>query len=338
MRVGMNEWMDDSDEGDSKGEGEGVKEGEKEKEKEGEGEGEGEREGGGEGGGEGEGEGEREGEREGEGGGEKQGEGEGREMSGEAEDEGRGGGIGDNTEKGGIGKGDGDGDGSLSSAREKKLHDLRLKMQRSRSLNQKEVMAERRRELNVDSEEGAEEQDSAQNARHQHYKEVKAREKEALTSLGLPEDKAHLLHSQELAERLYKKAEKKPAAFGWDAFNQKTLYTAFQKRADSIPVDLEEYDLAKQADPEFYRDGNSMLYGQAPKIPEKNVNRMVQELEEQKERREKFSRRRKHYEGRDVDSINDRNAHFNRKIGRAFDGYTADIKLNLERGTALPDR
>lgn len=49
-----------------------------------------------------------------------------------------------------------------------------------------------------------------------------------------------------------------------------------------------------------------------------------------------FSRRRKFREDRDVDYINDRNAHFNKKIERAFGAATAEIKANLERGTALP--
>ena len=50
------------------------------------------------------------------------------------------------------------------------------------------------------------------------------------------------------------------------------------------------------------------------------------------------SRRRKHFDERDVDSINNRNAHFNRKIERAFGQHTTEIKQNLERGTALPER
>ena len=40
---------------------------------------------------------------------------------------------------------------------------------------------------------------------------------------------------------------------------------------------------------------------------------------------------------KDVDFINDRNAHFNKKIERAFGAHTVEIKANLERGTALPD-
>jgi hypothetical protein len=50
-----------------------------------------------------------------------------------------------------------------------------------------------------------------------------------------------------------------------------------------------------------------------------------------------FSRRRAFRADKDVDYINDRNAHFNKKIQRAFGAATAEIKANLERGTALPD-
>lgn len=51
-----------------------------------------------------------------------------------------------------------------------------------------------------------------------------------------------------------------------------------------------------------------------------------------------FSRRRRVTDDKDVDYINDRNAHFNKKIERAFGQYTQEIKANLERGTALPDK
>lgn len=46
-----------------------------------------------------------------------------------------------------------------------------------------------------------------------------------------------------------------------------------------------------------------------------------------------YSRRRAHRDDKDVDYINDRNAHFNAKIQRAFGAATAEIKANLERGT-----
>jgi len=56
-----------------------------------------------------------------------------------------------------------------------------------------------------------------------------------------------------------------------------------------------------------------------------------------KDKRNTYSRRRKYHADKDVDFINDRNAHFNKKIDRAFGQYTQETKANLERGTALPD-
>lgn len=76
---------------------------------------------------------------------------------------------------------------------------------------------------------------------------------------------------------------------------------------------------------------------QAPKISEDKIDKMVKELKDQEEKKKKFSRRRRFHDEKDIDSINDRNEHFNKKIERAFGKYTLEIKNNLERGTALPD-
>lgn len=82
---------------------------------------------------------------------------------------------------------------------------------------------------------------------------------------------------------------------------------------------------------------NSFFFSQAPKIPEDRIDKMVKELKDRDEKRNSFSRRRRFHEEKDIDSINDRNEHFNKKIERAFGKYTLEIKNNLERGTALPD-
>lgn len=146
--------------------------------------------------------------------------------------------------------------------------------------------------------------------------------------------KAYLLEPLEKLESQYeKKDKKKAAAFGWDVFNQKSLYNSYKKRTANVTVDMEEYEAAKAADPEFYRDGDSMLYGQAPKVSEAALDRMVGELTDRSKKRKEFSRRRTVYESRDVDSINDRNAHFNKKLERSYGKFTTEIKQNLERGT-----
>ena len=53
------------------------------------------------------------------------------------------------------------------------------------------------------------------------------------------------------------------------------------------------------------------------------------------EKRAKYSRRRTHDEDADIDFINERNAKFNKKLERFYGTYTAEIKQNLERGTAV---
>lgn len=75
----------------------------------------------------------------------------------------------------------------------------------------------------------------------------------------------------------------------------------------------------------------------APEVSEEKIDAMVAELDARKTNRATYSRRRAFHPDKDVDFINDRNAHFNRKIARAFDAHTQEIKANLERGTALPE-
>ena len=63
--------------------------------------------------------------------------------------------------------------------------------------------------------------------------------------------------------------------------------------------------------------------------------RLSQDITDKQEARTKNSRRRMTVEVADIDHINDRNAAFNKKIKRAFDKYTVEIRQNLERGTAV---
>ncbi len=68
------------------------------------------------------------------------------------------------------------------------------------------------------------------------------------------------------------------------------------------------------------------------------ANDLLLPRERRERQRADYSRRRAFRDSKDIDYINDRNAHFNKKIERAFGKYTAETKANLERGTALPDR
>lgn len=213
--------------------------------------------------------------------------------------------------------------------RQKKLFDLRLKMNEARKANQVAMVAEKKRTEEPTESRGI--------SKQKFMEERKKRIGKLLDSNGLDMSKAYMLDTEEMAEAKYKKWEKEPAPFGWDVFNQKTLYNAYKKRSKNIECDMEAYTKAKEADPEFYRDASSLQYGKVAKTPDENIDRMVKELQDREAKRKSFSRRRKFHEEKDVDSINDRNEHFNKKIERAFGKYTLEIKNNLERGTALPD-
>ncbi|BDA48692.1 probable peptidyl-prolyl cis-trans isomerase at N-terminal half [Coccomyxa sp. Obi] len=214
--------------------------------------------------------------------------------------------------------------------RQKKLWELQQKLRASRKANQAAMVAEKRRQARP---EGAE----AAGEKRKWYEEKKARKEADLKRMNLDEKKAFMLETAEAAEAGYKKREKKPAPQGVASFNAKTLYEAYDRRTANIPTTLEEYEKLKQTMPEFYRAGDSMLYGVAPEVPEDKIDAMVAELDARKTKRAEYSRRRAYQPDKDVDFINDRNAHFNRKIARAFDAHTQEIKANLERGTALPE-
>jgi pre-mRNA-splicing factor SYF2 len=223
--------------------------------------------------------------------------------------------------------------------RARKLFELQAKMKQARKANETAtVMTEKRKGVSASMSGGGGGALADTNASSKQWYEEKLRKREEeLKRLGLPPEKAYLLDSAETAEALREKKHKSGAPAGIDAFNQATLYRAYERRADAIKPDLTAYEAAKSADPEFYRAGDSLIYGGEGKCAPENVDRMVDELSERKKKASDFSRRRRFDPTRDVDYINERNAHFNKKIERAFGAHTKEIKANLERGTALPD-
>ena len=75
-----------------------------------------------------------------------------------------------------------------------------------------------------------------------------------------------------------------------------------------------------------------MTYG-SHKPSREAVDKMVNDLDKQVDKRRGYSRRRAEKAGSDVDFINERNMRFNRKIDRFYGRYTTEIKQNLERNT-----
>lgn len=85
-----------------------------------------------------------------------------------------------------------------------------------------------------------------------------------------------LLHetAESVEYRKKKKDKKKPAACGWDVFNQDTYHSAYKKRLDKLPPVADANASAS------IRDADSLDYNKQPDVLPDRVDMMVQELKE----------------------------------------------------------
>ncbi|XP_056014584.1 pre-mRNA-splicing factor syf2-like [Ostrea edulis] len=112
-------------------------------------------------------------------------------------------------------------------------------------------------------------------------------------------------------------------------------FRQYQRLTKEMKPDMNNYNQQKEKIGEyFYATRDTLDMNQWKDKPE-FVDRMVEDLEKQVKKREKYSRRRTFDEDADIDYINERNMKFNKKLERFYGTYTAEIKQNLERGTAV---
>ncbi|XP_034951601.1 pre-mRNA-splicing factor Syf2 [Chelonus insularis] len=152
---------------------------------------------------------------------------------------------------------------------------------------------------------------------------------------GLNYERQKLLNIDALeAERIARKLKKKNPDTGFSSYEQATI-RQYNRLVKGIKPNMENYEAAKEKlGPAFYGDRNTILHG-LQEDKKEAVDKMVEDLEKQISKREKYSRRRTHNDDADIDYINERNARFNLKLERFYGEYTKETKLNLERGTAV---
>ncbi|KAI9139013.1 mRNA splicing factor SYF2 [Paraphysoderma sedebokerense] len=156
-------------------------------------------------------------------------------------------------------------------------------------------------------------------------------------------------YSIEDVERWEEKQAKKAkrANTGFTDFTD-LAHRKYARLTSQLKPDLESYgtqklkaslstDIVGGTEEQIYRDANSLAFvdGVGVKPSRDNVDKMVEDLQKQIETRGKSSRRRAYNPDEDITYINDRNRHFNKKISRAYDKYTQEIRDSFERGTAL---
>jgi pre-mRNA-splicing factor SYF2 len=81
---------------------------------------------------------------------------------------------------------------------------------------------------------------------------------------------------------------------------------------------------------------NPLIDTSVDQAKERNGARLLaNEMKRRMDKAAKKKRERMDFEETDVSYINKRNKRFNEKINRTYDKHTAEIRQNLERGTAL---
>ena len=216
----------------------------------------------------------------------------------------------------------------LISEAAQRLAALKAKLGAARQQNHKAVVAEDRR--NRLGEEGLKAE------RIQRAYEKKQQAVQAEGGSGEQTEMEYQLDTtaEAAAERQAKagKKAKRRAEYGWDVFNNEAQYRHYKKQTTRT---AEAGRAATGEDVIDEGDPDPLAYGHAPPVAKERVQALVEDMHEAALRRSSWSRRRTFNEEADVTYINKRNEVFNKKIERSFDPYTAEIRANLERGTAL---
>eukprot|EP00053_Salpingoeca_punica_P012129 m.108394 g.108394 ORF g.108394 m.108394 type:complete len:261 (+) comp15866_c0_seq1:111-893(+) len=172
----------------------------------------------------------------------------------------------------------------------------------------------------------------ARKRRAEEEEEEERRRKEAEAE-GVDYDRVkHLQMTADVTERVYRDKDKHYEV-GFSDFQQAQM-RQYQRLTKNIKPSKEMYEKSKQGwDGDYSAD--NLSYGKLGNVTKEGVERMVNDLNEQAEKRKEFSRRRMFVEGADVNFINERNRRFNLKVERFYGKHTKDIKDSFERGTAI---
>ncbi|XP_026473542.1 pre-mRNA-splicing factor Syf2 [Ctenocephalides felis] len=212
--------------------------------------------------------------------------------------------------------------------RMKRLKSLHSARNEARTLNYKEVVEEDARNKLPKNWEARKRQAEWMLADEEARKQA--------ASNGEDYDRVKLLSiSATDAEILERKKKKKNPDEGFADYEQATARQYNRLIRNMGPRDMERYNEQKEKlGDAFYGGPNTILQG-LHKDRKDAIDNMVQDLEKQISKREKYSRRRTHNDDADIDYINERNAKFNEKLNRFYGEYTVETKQNLERGTAV---
>lgn len=226
---------------------------------------------------------------------------------------------------------------SKKSKLQDRLRKLKMKINQSRQLNHKEVLTEGERIGSKDAKDRHRKQTAKQEKQRKEkdWSQVhsKALSKAALSSIDEMNKKGILQFSQsgnDALRQAQKKAEirEKNMFSVNDHFNPEGQYRNYERSLNSVRS--EHLDTSTlQSNPDEIESNRER------RRERDGAKRLASELHRRAAKADKRKQKEMDFEGDDVSFINKRNKHFNEKINRTYDKHTAEIKKNLERGTAL---
>jgi cyclophilin family peptidyl-prolyl cis-trans isomerase len=212
---------------------------------------------------------------------------------------------------------------------QERLRKLKMKMNQSRQLNKKEVLSEGERLGSKEAEKKYKKQTSKQDnlRKEKEYKSVHTKSKIS-ANLTAQEKKAMTQSGDESLYRAMKKEEmaEKNMFSSKDYHNPEGQFRNYQNNSKSLRTD-NLYTNYKNPD-EIDTDQDRLRERDGAK-------RLAAELKRRAVKAEKRKQKEVEFEAEDVSGINKRNKRYNEKLARDYDKHTAEIRQNLERGTAL---
>uniref|UniRef100_A0A8C4L5N6 Pre-mRNA-splicing factor SYF2 n=1 Tax=Equus asinus asinus TaxID=83772 RepID=A0A8C4L5N6_EQUAS len=207
----------------------------------------------------------------------------------------------------------------------RKFRELHLKRNEARKLNHQEVVEEDKRlKLPANWE--------AKKARLEWELQEEEKKKECAAK-GEDYEKVKLLEiSAEDAERWERKKKRKNPDLGFSDYAAAQL-RQYHRLTKQIKPDMETYERLREKQGGLAVVSSGLIFLQK-KESSFEFCKLFSSFP-RIEKRDKYSRRRPYNDDADIDYINERNAKFNKKAERFYGKYTAEIKQNLERGTAV---
>jgi len=241
---------------------------------------------------------------------------------------------------------------SKKAALQKRLAALRTKINQSRTLNRREVHAEATcmgtEEANLKERKRQNKQDrQSKQSEYDTYVVGKLQSVGGEDKRASADSKAERKRLASLSQpaldsirQMNARSEKKERSqYGVnDYYNPEGQYSNYERNLKSIrqrgagssATTTDSYDptMASYAN-------NDAASSSTAKLSERDgAKRLANEMKRRAEKKAN-QKRKVDFDETDVSYINDRNKRFNQKISRNFDEHTAEIRQNLERGTAL---